>query len=290
MSEATQKIGKAVLLAGGPKPAPLAEQAGCSVLDLLVTPTSTALECWLSRIWALGDHLGDDFALTVVHDSRVRRPTDPTNAEFPVTIRIEPSTYRGPAGVVRDMVADEPPDALILIAEAQRLVAVDLCPMVAEHAARHADITVAANADESPAGLYLVRRSTLDLVGEVGFVDLKEQWLRAAVDRGLGVWCHRLPEPGAMPIRTLEQLLSAARVANGWAQDGREPNETPGGTRAVIAESAVLAPNAAVIDSIVMEGARIGAGAVVARSLVLPGANVDPGAEVVDAAIIPRKL
>jgi len=290
MPDAKQKIGRAVLLAGGPKPAPLAERAGRSVLDLLITPTSTALGCWIDRISALGDRLDEGFVLTVVHDSRVPRPTDPSGCGFEVNIVVEPATFRGPAGVVLDMVVDEPPETLVLIAEAQRYVGVDLEPMVAEHESRGADITVAANDDESPAGLYLVRRSTLNLVGEVGFTDLKEQWLRTAVDQGLNVWCHRLASPGAMPIRTLKQLVGAAFVANGWGENRSGPDEKPGRGRSVIAQGAVLAPDAAVLHSIVMADARIGSGAVVARSLVLPGAEVDPGAEVVDAAIIPRKL
>jgi NDP-sugar pyrophosphorylase family protein len=285
-----QQIGRAVILAGGPKPAPLAELARRSVLDLLLTPDSTALCCWIERIAALRAHLSDGFSVTVVHDARVPRPNEPPDAGFPISIEVEPSTYRGPAGVVLDMVADEPPEALVLIAEGHRYVAVDLEPMVLEHATRNADITVAANPDESPAGLYLVKRSTLDLVGEVGFMDLKEQWMRAAIDGGLSVWCHRLAAPGTLPIRTLEQLLSAS----GFAWSGLTGDRSAEGGAicrgSVVAKSAVLAPGAAVVDSIVMPDARIGAGSVVARSLVLPGAEVDPGSEVVDAAVTPRKL
>jgi hypothetical protein len=157
----------------------------------------------------------------------------------------------------------------VLVAEAARLLTCPLEPLLADHALHRADVTVASNPDHSPAGVYLVRCGVLDLVGPLGFVDLKEQWLPRAVDAGLSVQVHELAGSGALPLRTRRQFVDAA---------------APDGSRVVCA-GGLIGPEASVVRSIVMPGAVVGPMAKVVRSLLCPDSRVRAGANIVDAVV-----
>lgn len=287
---------KWVLLAGGLKRFPLAEEVGCAVLDLRLTREHTALGLWAEHARALERATGIASRMTVVYGGVSIRPKEWSPTDVPIEYVADPRSLRGPAGLVKDICADEPHGGLILVAEAKRCLTGPLAPMVREHLGRGATVTVAANADGAPAGLYLLRRGALETVPGAGFVDLKEQWLRRASAAGMDVRVHRLAGWGSMPLRTREQFLRAAMALANVAPDSRlthfsifDPGRpTPGVPFNVIAEDAAVGAGAVVMDSVVMDGCEIGAGAVVARSVVAPGARVQPGAEVVDAVVGPR--
>lgn len=273
-------VSRAVLLAGGPTPAPLAAATGLSLLDLHVTADHSVLEHWLDRIERLGEWLGGGFEVRVIYDGRSPRPSDPVlKRPFIVRIEEESGRFRGPAGIVRDACADLLEDGTVLVIEAGRYLAGTLDGLVVSHGASGAEVTVAANPDGSPAGVYAVRRQTLNLAPKVGFTDLKEQWLQSVLSRGLEVQAHELREPGCLGLRTREQFLAAAAVAGPMVSGG-----------SVVSTGAEVSDSAALVDSVVMPGARVGARAVVARSVLCPGAEVEPDAEVVDAAFGTRKV
>ena len=159
--------------------------------------------------------------------------------------------------------------------EAARYPAVSLGHVVAAHARKRCDVTVMANPDGAPAGVYLIRCGTLELVPLRGFVDLKEQWLPRVKSAGHSVRVARLPEPGMLPLRTRRQFLAAARVAN----------PLTGSDRCVVCSGGLIGPGATVIDSIVMPGAVVGAGAVVVRSLLCPDTRTQPGVDIVDSIV-----
>lgn len=260
-----------ILLSGSIKPSELVAGAACSVLDLYLTPHLTVLDAWLQRFQSLARAHGESHFVRVLHGGDTQVPAGVSAAAEPEGIAIEcdRAEYRGPAGVVRDACERYAPDDLVLVAEAARYVHADLVPALAHHGFHASDVTVLANPDKSPAGLFILKVSTLALVPEVGFIDLKEQWLGKAVKSGVAVRAFTL-DGCSYELRTRQQFLHAARVA---ASAVAVHADTQAGQR--------------IIDSVVMPGAVIGADAVVARSILCAGAHVAAGEVVVDA-IVPR--
>ncbi len=292
-SERIHGLAACILLAGGPRPSPLALNTGCSVLDLSLTPTRTVLGLWIERLTEICPLSGPRLEVRIVHDERTPEPvvvSDPG----PLDVRIdrERRSYRGPAGIAKDQCADLEEDDLVLLVEGGRLPGCSLRPLLTAHTHSRADVTIGANPNDSTSGLYVVRVGSLSLVPKNGFVDLKEQWLQRALAAGLDLRVHRFPEPGVISLRTREQFLEAARRLNGFPDpvqsitDWSDATQPGGGDdRSVLARTATIAPGAVVVDSVVMDHATIAAGAVVARSLVCPRAVVGPDELVVDGFV-----
>lgn len=244
-----------VLLAGGLRPAPLAAELDRSILDLPVTPTYTLLEHWLGLLSPIATGLGISLDVRVVGSRSVPFPVArPRDAELPVAVLCDRDEYRGPAGAVADACAHEPDDTLIVIAEAARFLICTIAPIVAEHLELATDITVAANEDSSPAGVYVTRRAHLASVPTRGFYDIKEQWLSTALADGRRVGVHRLKGRASVPLRTREQYINVVRATcNG---------------ESLIESGAHVAPTARVVHSVVLSGAVVPDYTVVARSVV----------------------
>jgi hypothetical protein len=281
-----------LLLAGGLKPSPLVAQTGGSVLDLHLRSNTTVLSHWLDRVEALGSpapgpviHIAHGVATPAPNDAAARR------RGFRLRIEEDRQEFRGPAGAVKDACADYPHDSIVLVVEAARYIAGNLSPMVAEHIERNADITVGCNPDNSPAGVFLVRCKTLELVPPIGFMDLKEQWLGKVVEAGLNVRVHRLRGFASYELRTREDFLAAARAAGGLlnatfpASSGVHQIGNSAYTDRSLPEGVEVGDGAVIVDSVIMPGARIGQEAVVARSIVCPAGVVAPGATVVDTVV-----
>lgn len=285
------RVAACILLAGGLRRSPLTAAAGMSVLDLHITPTRTLLEFWLDRIGAITGHAAGE--VRVMHCANTPAPQRPRRGrEATVRIAEDYQPYRGPAGIARDACSDVGPDALVLIAEAGRLPAADLAPLLAGHLAHGADVTVGASPDGSPAGVYLARCSTIALAPARGFMDLKEQWLSRVLERGLSVRVLTLEPPGMPPLRTRGQFVRAIRLLAGApAAAAGFPTGHFAATGAnlrlhsVVAEGARVDEGALIVDSVVMPGAVVEAGSVVARSIVCPGAVVRRGEERVDVVV-----
>lgn len=274
-------VSACVLLAGAIKPSPLVTATGFSTLDLLTGPDESLLDRWILRLRAIGIAAGEVIA---VHGSNIPSPT--ASAEtIAVRIRRERDHLRGPAGAAHDACQDLAHHDTVLIAEAKRDPGASLEALVQEWDVGDADIIVARNPSGSPAGLYIARRELLDLVPNRGFMDLKEQWLGAAIGQGARVRVVDIPPPGTLPVRILPQYLRLVLSEGGATGFTTGVIEASHRRVALVSPAATVDPGADVIDSVVMEGARVGAGALVVRCLVCPGARVEPGAEVVDAVI-----
>jgi NDP-sugar pyrophosphorylase family protein len=292
------KLSACLLLAGGLKPSPLVAQTGGSVLDLYLRPSITVMGHWFDRFQELAAHTASVIKIHVVHGATTPPPSDAEAKRRGIDIRVEEDRqqYRGPAGAVRDACAGYRADETVLVAEAARYVSCDLTQMMAEHAASGAEVTVASNPDSSPAGVFLIRCRTLQLVPSIGFMDLKEQWLGKAVEGGINVRVHRLKDAYSYELRTREDFLAAARVVGGLVCTTSHPTKDveQGGNSAGLVHSldggASLGLGAVVVDSVIMPGAQIGDGAVVARSIVCPSGVVAPRASVVDAVVPPSVL
>lgn len=294
MPLAFPEVAAVVLLAGGLKPSPLVQAVGRSVLDLSLTPDRTLLELWVATLDGPLWPASRAPRVYVVCGGNIPNPEPPNSGGgLEVVIQHDRKTYRGPAGAVLDVAEDLPPDATILVAEGHRTPLDGVDGFLLLHASSGAEASVAVNPDGSPAGVYALRRRTLDAVTRVGFMDLKEQWLNKAMSTGVRVRAARVPPPGSLPLRTREQFLFAAMCLSGAEPRDRLPactildpsraNESA--PFRVLASGGCIGPGAVVVDSVVMPEAEVGAGAVVVRSLVCPGAKVQPGAEVVDAVV-----
>ncbi|MGP1309839.1 MAG: hypothetical protein ACTS27_06555 [Phycisphaerales bacterium] len=282
---AGQGVHACVLLAGGLRPSPLALATGRNVLDLFVTESRSLLDVWLARLESLGT-----FPVRIVYGQGVPCPTTPPKDAWPeLTVESEPQGFRGPAGVLRDVCAEYPADATLVVGEAGRFVSSDLTELLREHARKSVDATIAVNPDGSPAGVFVIRRSALDCVNRLGFMDLKEQWLNKVLATGGKVVAHELRGQGAMLVRTREGLLDAARVASGVSspEDALAPvvhqRGSPGISGfSVVCAGARVAAGAIVHDAVVMPGAEVGEDAVVVRSVVAPGVRIENGSEMID--------
>lgn len=278
-----------ILLAGGLRPSPLVAAAGYSVLDLWISPSMTVLESWINRVTDLAGLSNGAFPIRIITDLNVPSPGS-LPADDRLRIEREPQAFRGPAGVLRDSTQSCDPSRHILVGEAARFVTTDLQRLVDIHRARDADVTVAANRGGDPSGVYLIRIDSLRLVPPLGYTDIKEQWLRQAVDAGLRVHVHPLQASGAMPLRTRRQFMEAVRIANAQSDYPLPPargvlRSQDAENARVICPGSIVGPGASVIDSVVMPGAVVGASSVVVRSIVSPGAIIEPGSEIVDQIV-----
>lgn len=277
------EVGAIVLLAGGLTPSPLARAAARSVLDLWVAPGESVLSRWVSLLGASGlDRFG---GARVIHSREVPTPEPVAGVE----VRSERDGYRGPAGAVADATAELDADEFVLVIEAHRFHACPLSEGLGDPRVAGADLVICCNADHTPGGVYLIRRSVLERVPAAGYLDLKEQLIARAVEANHRVEHAEYRRVCSVPIRSRRELLGAARLAQEVA-GGHRPSAAPmvlttQRWTSVIAPSAEIAPDATVVESIVMPGASIGEGALVARSVVCPGGEIGPGETVLDRVV-----
>lgn len=266
----------AVILAGGLRPSRLIEATGRATLDLWIDRERRVLDCWLER---LGEILGPSARVLVVPSASCPAPILHDDRAELVQ---EERDFRGPAGVVRDVVGEF--IGSVVVVEAARLLTCSLRGMLDAHGGNGAWITVARQHDESPSGIYMMRAEALEMVPARGFMDLKEQLLGKIGDR---VGVVDLPGAGALPLRTRRQFLDASAYLRSAGSAGDATTSvwwTPDAhSRGTISARAEVHESASILDSVVMPGARIGRGSLVARSIICEGAEVRPGARVVDS-------
>jgi hypothetical protein len=298
-------IARVLLLAGGLRPSPIASACGDSVLALPVGTEGSLLAHWAT---VFRDVLVRDDA-----EARVRiclRPdqveglrsivstlegtTTHATATAPTSHHAAPvqffelfpdqAAYRGPAGVVRDATRDLPKDANVLIVEASRLALTPIRPLIEAHCAAGSDVTVGINPDASPAGLFVIRVEALDLVSDVGFVDLKEQFLPKLVAAGKDVRVFALAPPAMGAFRTRGEFLAAVLASEQATADHPVARAAAPGPVA-LAPDAFVDPTAYVAHSVIGPEARIESGAVVVRTIVMARAVVPAGASISDAVV-----
>lgn len=274
-SHAVSTLARCVVFAGGLRASPL--QASCerSVLDLMIAPGRTVLEAALDRVGRAIPSRERATPVCVVYGEPVPRPVQPKDHDgLSVSVMAEVHRWRGPAGLLLDTCEDLAPDATILVLEGARWYGSALDAFVLAHLESDAPVTIAQTADGSPAGVYLIRRSALDKVPRLGFLDLKEQLFSKLVQDGQRIIVHTLDSTAVMPLRTLQNFLDAAADASGSAEPW-----------CVVDPSAQVHPSATVVSSVIMPGAIVEAEAVVARSIVWEGARVRAGEVCVDRVV-----
>lgn len=284
-----------ILLAGGLVPSPLVKMTHRLTLELWLSAHETVFGRWCDVLAELAEHAEiPKPSIRVVHSGPPFEPSYRLADErFDIQTMAEPDGYRGPAGVLRDVMQNDPPDTTILVAEAARYIAGGLDTLYEDWVRLKPDVLVAKHPDGSPAGLMMMRASALKLVQDTGFMDIKEQWLPKCVEAGLEVWTSETTHFRPYPLRTLEQYLSASAASVGKTCPIEEMGPVLGPLKPLprqleksrIADDAEVARDAVVADAIIMPGAKVETGAIVVRSLVCPGAIVPAGAEVVDMVV-----
>jgi len=150
-------------------------------------------------------------------------------------------------------------------------------------------------AGEVNAGMYVLRRSVLDLIPAERQVSIeRDVFPRLA---GAGLYGHLL-DGYWMDIGTPERYLAASwDILEGRVKTRVEPtregvlidstasvdSDATVGPRAVVGPGCRLAAGATVRDSVLLEDCTLGAGAMVADSILAPGVEVEPAAELIDA-------
>ncbi len=201
---------------------------------------------------------------------------------------------RGPAGCVRDAVADHSA-ATLVIADGTILPRIPLERLLRFHFERRAAATVVVHevgrergepAGFRPVGIYVLRREVLDLVPEVGYQDIKEMLIPRLRTCGQDVCglpirdgCYRVTDRVSYLTANALELLSAevtSLVEQGYRQMGD----------AWVHETARIAPGAVLVGP-----AMIGPRARIARGVTLVGPCVlGPGVHLRERSVVCRSV
>jgi hypothetical protein len=287
----------AVLLAGTLKPSPLRRALDVPVLCLPLGATGTVLDAWIDALATVGGC--DDVRIVVNTDDDVRtlepvvRDTEARHRETVIRTIVEPASWRGAGGILRDVTDDLATDALVLVIEATAMPLRTLRPLPLA-CSRSSTGVVGALATDEPAGVYAFRRRAFEHVPSVGYYDLKEQLLPALAEAKLAVRAVRL-DGQPTRIRDAEGYLDAVRF---WfAEDRHEEESRRIAGNVSVADSAIIAgtciierdvtigERAVVHDAVILAGATIGEEAAVSRGVIGSGAVVEPQQRVVGGVI-----
>lgn len=292
-----------VLLAGGMRPSPLQQALGIHPLCLPFTGNDTLLDRWLSKAQAL-----ESFCVVIAvssHEDSSQIQSALASSRFAhadsmqIRVVMESETWRGPAGLLRDLAftcwcdfgkEQYGPAGVVLAGEASCLPLHENEPIVQRLGDDRSGISVISSSGE-PAGLYAFTNESLTLVPPVGYFDIKEQLLPALYARGTPVQEMRIVgEPCRVRdresyLRAIRQLVTREGPGNGCSDGALINASARVAGRCLIEHGATIGPEAIVHESIVMEGAVVGRGAVVSHSVVGPSCRVQQG-QIVKRAVI----
>jgi len=227
------------------------------------------------------------------------------NALIPDEVRISfvrETVPRGPAGSVRSAYDFEKGGAILAI-EGGLFVAGGLDDLVETHRHTGAALTMAIlenSGKHIPGGVYVFSPQAVELIPEVGYVDIKEQLIPRLIRLGLGVRGHVFSGYLHKVFRAVDHLRLIQKLLCGELGPFRDGPAGPGAGQPVIAESAVVEPGASVVGPVFVDrGALIRNGAkvigpaligknclvecdaVVCESLMEEGSAVEPGVKVI---------
>lgn len=284
------KLRALVLLAGSVRPSLLSRSLDRSIIELPVSPSETVLQQWLRSAEQLAEWSASGaMSLRLVIDRAGREPQLPPNSGVDLRVERDRAEFRGTGGVIRDLAADYGDDDLILVANAAQVLLEPLPDLTATLFAIPGDVRLIAHRDGTPSGLLMVRCGCMRSVGEVGFMDLKEQVLPKLAAAGHVVNVVQRDAATGLPIRTLEAYIEAVRCGHraraGLPIEHDAFAERWESTFTIAEPGAQVDPTARLQDSVVLKGGVVGRGATVVGSVVTAGGVVYPGATVVDRVI-----
>jgi carbonic anhydrase/acetyltransferase-like protein (isoleucine patch superfamily) len=275
-----------VMLAGGLRASTFRQQLGIPTLCLPMSHDATLLDAWLACLGELGRPCAVDIVVSWQTDAEqleplVRRRLDGDAAAMDVRVITDPAPWRGTGGLLKDVTRSRPAEDLIVVVESSCLPPVSLRAAL-DALKADASGVVCSGAGSEPAGVYIFRRATLDLVPDEGFFDLKEQFLPRLYLEGRWLTCAVVAES----VARLRDCGSYLRSVGKAMADDAAPLVSSEARVAVSARivgasvvqaGVVVESGALVHNSVVMRGAMIGARAVVSRSIVGMNAVIAPG-------------
>lgn len=279
-----------LILAGGLNPTPLQDLMGFPVAGLPVSRERTLLSAWLAVISeSLGSKRGSTHLLcgTVADEhwfiAELRRAT---MSDLGVEVRRDGRPHRGVCGLLADTAAECDLAEWVLVIELTTLPPRSLEPLLGA-ATAGVSMVVGSSRDDRPAGAFLLRRELLKDVPKIGYLDLKEQFLPQLVARGHRIEAADLADT-AVRMTDRRNYLRSVRI---WQSENNVVATAPNiAGHSVVAAGVELAPDAFVIDSVVLPGASIGPRCVVARSVVGPLIRLPEGSVLVDAVMANPRL
>jgi len=286
----------AILLAGAIERSELARELDMPPLCLPMRHDGTLLASWVERLQPFPRCTTVRVVMNSTAEAEQVRAT--LSRELAVLdhlmIDTDPAPWRGTAGLVHDMATELDDDHFVVVIEANCLPPASLKPLF-DSMQDELDGVVGITAANEPAGVYLMRKRLLDQIRDVGFVDLKEQFIPQAYDHGARMRAVPIADD-LLRIRSRRTYLESVRRSETREHEavestgGNGRKDRPRGRGRVygicrIDASAEIADDAVVYDSIVLDGAVIEPGAVVCRCIVGSHARVPAGSRQSEAIV-----
>lgn len=291
LSAASLRLRALVLLGGAVRPGELSRAIDRSLLDLPVGNGQTVLTLWQAAAEALVESAGlPALPIRVAIDRTSPAPKPaPASPRVPIEIERDPAEFRGTGGVLRDLCVSYDPEDRVLVANAAQILVEPLHDLARDLLSCGGEVSLIGHRDGTPGGLFLVRCSVFSAIGDVGFLDFKEQFLPRMAAGGRDIRVIQRPTATGLPVRTLDGYIAGLRAFQ-RVQAGGRPIDDPlaedwAPTFALREPGAAVDPTATIHDSVVLRGAAVGRGAVVVRCVVGPGGVVRPGQTVADRVI-----
>lgn len=289
-----------VLLAGGLRPSPLQQALGIPPLCLPLGHSETLLAHWLSAAQSLQGCGCVVIAVSKSEDAasihaELERQRFVGPKPMRISVVMEPATWRGPAGLLFDLIqsgrCDFPSGGVTVVAgEASCLPPENLQDAVAKLGLSVPGISVTCSRGE-PAGLYVFSDAALRLIPSIGFYDIKEQLLPSLYAQGTPVQEMRIARE-SIRVRDRESYLRAVRATlpidseiTGCSPGAHIAESARLAGRCLVGSGAIVGPHAIVHESIVLDEAVIGKGAVVSHSVIGPSTHIQPG-EIVKRRVV----
>jgi hypothetical protein len=285
--ERLESLAAVVLLAGSVRPSELQRAAGRPLMDLPIAANRSLGTEWARVVSEFRDAIGrSTLPLLVTANSASGTPRD-IAALTHTTVRTDTEEPRGSGGSLRDIAAELPRDAFLLVASGHSLPRTSLLPVLVRMSRPDDDIVIHTNAESHPTGIFLIRCEAVAGLPVKGFVDLKEQAFPQLASR-YRVRIARDPSPSPIAIRSLHGYISALRVVAAGPNPMSEATfEDWMCTFTITEDGASVDPSARLHDSVVLRGGQVNSRASVVRSLVGPEGVVASGDEVFDD-LLPR--
>lgn len=280
-----------ILLDGSVRSNPFIDAIARSPLNLPIDNQRDVLDFWKESAAELADRLDiDRLPMRIVIDRASPQPTAPPPDErIYVEIERDPVDFRGSGGLARDIAVHYDDDDLLLIASGAQLLLEPLWRSVHRLAMMESDVAVTSHSDGTPSGLLLVRCGALRDVSPIGYVDMKEQALPLIAQRH-DVKVVHFDQPTGLPVRTRSSYLRALRsrhqtLAGATTKSADPFREDCQPVFAIAEKGSRVAPDADLLDSVVLAGGQLESGAVAVRTVVSGAGIIATGQTVLDEIV-----
>lgn len=279
-----------IMLAGGMRASAFRRQLGIPTLRLPVGHGSTLLDVWMEALAPLAEEVAIRIVVNWEMDveqiqNLLNHRTQPRNeTQLQIEVIKDPAPWRGTGGLLRDVTAELPQEALVMVVESSCLPPTDLDSMLQKMDNSISGV-VGSTKNHEPAGVYVFRRCTFAAIPHEGFCDLKEQFLPSLYRQGTYLLsaevCQRVTR-----VRDRNGYLMAVRdrlSRNGSNHVTHHQGDAPRiassarllGSNLIEADTRIE-EGAIVHDSVLMRGSVIRRGAMISRSIIASRVEVGP--------------